>query len=127
LLGGSKRRERLQLARVWIARRERKARPAHTSYLRALCSMAYRQLPLSVGRYCAMSTYLDERYPVIDLAAYGGGRGVSRTRAGQYTMADVMGDLYAMRDATAMDVGSDLKLARVMELVDKAIKRYQSY
>jgi hypothetical protein len=74
-----------------------------------------------------MSTHLDERYPVIDLATYDGGRGVSRTRAGRYTMADVMADLYAMRDATAMDVGSDLKLACVMELVGKAIKRYQSY
>jgi hypothetical protein len=42
-------------------------------------------------------------------------------------MAAVMADLYAMRDATAMDVGSDLKLACVMELVGKAIKRYQSY
>ena len=37
-----------------------------------------------------MSTYLDERYPVIDLAACGGDRGVRRTRAGQYTMADVI-------------------------------------
>jgi hypothetical protein len=73
-----------------------------------------------------MSTYLDERYPVIDLTTYGGGRGVSRTRAEQYTMADVMGDLCAMRDATAMEVGSDLKLACVMELVQKAIKRCQS-
>jgi hypothetical protein len=66
------------------------------------------------------------RYPVIDLTAYGGGRGVSRGRAGQYTMADVMRDLYSMRDAIAMDVGSDLKLACVMELLGKAIKRYQS-
>lgn len=73
-----------------------------------------------------MSTYLDERYPVIDLATYGRGRGVSRTRAGQYTIADVISDLYAMRDATTMDVGSDLKLACVTELVGKAIKRYQS-
>jgi len=73
-----------------------------------------------------MSTYLDERYPVIDLATYGGGWGVSRTRAGQYTMADVVSDLHAMRDATAMDVDSDLKLACVMELVGKAIKRYQA-
>ena len=74
-----------------------------------------------------MSTYLDERYPMIDLAACGDGRRVSRTRAGQYIMADVLGDLYAMRDATAMDVGSDLKLACVMELIGKAIKRCQSY
>src|ERR1019366_566708 len=125
LLGEPKRRERVQPARIWIGRRQRKPRPAHTSYLRALCSVAYRQLPLSVGRYCAMSTHLDERYPVIDLAAYDGGRRVSRTRAGRYTMAAVMADLYAMRDATAMDVGSDLKLACVMELVGKAIKRYQ--
>jgi len=73
-----------------------------------------------------MSTYLDERYPVIDLATYGGDRGVRRTRAGQYTMADVISDLNAMRDATGMNVGSDLKLAYVMELVGKAIKRYQS-
>jgi len=73
-----------------------------------------------------MSTYLDERYPVIDLAAYGGDRRVRRTRAVQYTMADVMRDLYAMRAAARMNVGSDLKLAYVMELVAKAIKRYQS-
>jgi hypothetical protein len=31
-----------------------------------------------------------------------------------------------MRDATGMNGGSDLKLAYVMELVGKAIKRYQS-
>jgi hypothetical protein len=73
-----------------------------------------------------MSTYLDERYPVIDLATYGGDRGVRQTRAGQYTLADVISDLYAMRDATGMNVGSDLKLAYVMELVGRAIKRYQS-
>jgi hypothetical protein len=73
-----------------------------------------------------MTTYLDERYPVIDLASYGGGRDVSRTRVGQHTMADLMTDLYAMRDVTAMHVASDLKLACVMELVGKAIKRYQS-
>jgi hypothetical protein len=72
-----------------------------------------------------MTTYLDERYPVIDLATYGGERGVRRTRARQTAMADVMTDLYAMRDVTAMDVASDLKLACVMELVRKAIKRYQ--
>jgi len=73
-----------------------------------------------------MSTYLDERYPMIDLATYGGGRRVRRTRAVQYTMTDVIRDLYAMRDAAGMNVGSDLKLAYVMELVGKAIKRYQS-
>jgi hypothetical protein len=73
-----------------------------------------------------MSTYLDERYPVIDLATYGIDRGVRRPGAGQYTMTDVVSDLYAMRDATGMNVGSDLKLAYVMELVGKAIKRYQS-
>jgi hypothetical protein len=73
-----------------------------------------------------MSTYLDERYPVIDLATYGGDRGVRRTRGGPYTMADVISDLHAMREATGMNVGSDLKLAYVMELVGKAIKRYQS-
>jgi hypothetical protein len=73
-----------------------------------------------------MSTYLDERYPVLDLATYGGGRGVRRTHAGQYTMEHVISDLYAMRDATGMNVGSDLKLAYVMELVGKAIKRYQT-
>jgi hypothetical protein len=73
-----------------------------------------------------MSTYLDERYPVIDLATYGGDRRWRRTSAGQYAMADVISDLYAMRDATGMNVGSDLKLAYVMELVSKAINRYQS-
>jgi hypothetical protein len=51
---------------------------------------------------------------------------VRRPGAGQYTMTDVVSDLYAMRDATGMNVGSDLKLAYVMELVGKAIKRYQS-
>jgi hypothetical protein len=35
-----------------------------------------------------------------------GGEGV-----GQSTMADVLSDLYAMRDVTGMDVGSDLKLS----------------
>jgi hypothetical protein len=79
-----------------------------------------------VWERCVMSTYLDERYPVIDLATYGGDRGVHRTRAGQYAMTEVVSDLYAMRDATGMNVGSDLKLAYVMELVGKAIKRYQS-
>jgi hypothetical protein len=73
-----------------------------------------------------MSTYLDERYPVIDLATYGGDRRMRRSRADQYTMADVVSDLNAMRDTTGMNVGSDLKLAYVMELVGKAIKRYQS-
>jgi hypothetical protein len=73
-----------------------------------------------------MSAYLDERYPVIDLTTYGGERRVRRTRAAQYAMADVISDLYAMRDATGMNVGSDLKLAYVMELVGRAIKRYQS-
>jgi hypothetical protein len=73
-----------------------------------------------------MSTYLDERYPVIDLASNGGGRGVDGNRSGQSTMADVLSDLYAMRDVTGMDVGSDLKLACVMELVGNAIERYQS-
>jgi len=73
-----------------------------------------------------MTTYLDERYPVIDLASNDCGRGVSRTRTGQSTMADVLSDLYAMRDVTGMDVGSDLKLACVMELVGNAIERYQS-
>jgi hypothetical protein len=72
-----------------------------------------------------MSTYLDERYPVIDLASYNGGVGVGRKRVAQYTIADVMSDLYAMRDAAGMDVGSDLRLACVMQLVGKAIKRYQ--
>jgi hypothetical protein len=73
-----------------------------------------------------MSTYLDERYPVTDLATCGGERGVRRTRAAQYSMADVIRDLYAMRDATRMNVSSDLKLAYVAELIGKAIKRYQS-
>jgi hypothetical protein len=73
-----------------------------------------------------MSTYLDERYPVIDLATYGGYRRARRTGAAQYTMADVISDLDAMRDAAGMNAGSDLKLAYVMELVGKAIKRYQS-
>jgi len=41
-------------------------------------------------------------------------------------MADVIRDLYAMRDATRMNVSSDLKLAYVAELIGKAIKRYQS-
>jgi hypothetical protein len=72
-----------------------------------------------------MSAYLDERYPVIDLATYGGDRPGRRTRAAQ-SMADVISDLYAMRDVTGMNVGSDLKLAYVMELVGKAINRYQS-
>jgi hypothetical protein len=73
-----------------------------------------------------MSAYLDERYPVIDLATYGGDGGVRRTRAAQHAMADVISDLYAMRDATGMNVGSDLKLAYVMELVGRAIKRYHA-
>jgi hypothetical protein len=71
-----------------------------------------------------MSTYLDERYPVIDLATYNGAMGVGRNRVAQYTMADVMSDLYAMRDAAGMDVGSDLRLACLTQLVGKAIKRY---
>jgi hypothetical protein len=75
----------------------------------------------------AMSTYLDERYPVIDLAlaTYNGAVGVGRNRIAPYTMTDVMSDLYAMRDAAGMDVGTDLRLACVMQLVGKAIKRYQ--
>ena len=51
--------------------------------------------------------------------------GAGRNRVAQYTMADIMGYLYAMRDAARMDVSSDLRLACVMQLVDKAIKRYQ--
>jgi hypothetical protein len=73
----------------------------------------------------AMSTCPDDRYPVIDLATYNGAMGVGRNRVAQYTMADIMGYLYAMRDAARMDVSSDLRLACVMQLVDKAIKRYQ--
>jgi hypothetical protein len=70
-------------------------------------------------------SYLDERYPVIDLVTYNGAVGVGRNRVAQHTMADVINDLYAMRDAARMDVGSDLRLACVMQLVGKAIKRYQ--
>jgi hypothetical protein len=72
-----------------------------------------------------MTTYLDERYPlIVDLASNGGA--VNGKQAEQSAMADVLSDLYAMRDVTTMDVGSDLKLACVMELVGKAIERYQT-
>jgi hypothetical protein len=68
---------------------------------------------------------LDERHPVIvDLPCNGGG--VSGKQARQGAMADVLTDLYAMRDVATMDVGSDLKLVCVMELVGNGIERYQS-
>jgi hypothetical protein len=74
-----------------------------------------------VSRY---DPVLDERYPVIvDLPSSGG---VNGKQARQRAMVDVLSDLYAMRDVATMDVGSDLKLACVMELVVNAIERYQS-